>query len=364
MQIALIIYGRLDTLSGGYLYDRQLVHHLQAAGDTVSIISLPWSRYGRHLLHNASPSLFRRLRRARFDLLLQDELNHPSLFALNRLLQGQISYPIVSIVHHLRSSEHHPARQLRLYGLLERAYLRSVDGYIFNSRTTKTAVETLAAVPKPSIVAFPAADHLHANLPPPHRERDKGPLRLLFVGNVIPRKGLHVLLAALTQLPPASWRLAVVGDAQSDPTYTRRLRHQIAAAAMQQDITWHGRVSDHDLARQFLQNDLLVVPSTYEGFGIVYLEALSFGLPVIATTAGAARELITDGENGFLVAPEDVAALASCLRRLQLDRALLASMSVAALARYAAAPTWAESMADAREFLLRIAAHGPQMCYP
>jgi hypothetical protein len=108
MKIGLIIYGRLQTLSGGYLYDRQLVEHLEAAGDEVEIISLPWEGYGRSLLHNVWFALAEQLRLAEFDLLLQDELNHPSLFWLNRRLRGHISYPIVSIVHHLRSSEAAP----------------------------------------------------------------------------------------------------------------------------------------------------------------------------------------------------------------------------------------------------------------
>lgn len=52
MHVALI-YGSLDTLSGGYLYDRKLVEHLRARGDVVDVISLPWRNYGRHLLDNA-----------------------------------------------------------------------------------------------------------------------------------------------------------------------------------------------------------------------------------------------------------------------------------------------------------------------
>ena len=134
MKIGLIIYGRLQTLSGGYLYDRQLVNHLEEAGETVEIISLPWEGYGRHLLHNFWFALREQLRMAEFDLLLQDELNHPSLFWLNRRLRGEVNYPIVSIVHHLRSSEARPRWQNWFYRLVEQQYLASVDGFIFNSQ--------------------------------------------------------------------------------------------------------------------------------------------------------------------------------------------------------------------------------------
>lgn len=359
MHVGLVIYGRLDTLSGGYLYDRQLVAHLRAAGDTVTIISVPWTHYGRHLLHNWSPDLRRRLTNGDFDVLLQDELNHPSLFALNQRLQGAVSYPLVAIVHHLRGSERHPAWQVPLYRQVERAYLRSVHGFIFNSETTKTAVTELTGQTKPHVVAYPAANHQEGawnNERRPVEAPPAGPLRLLFVGNIIPRKGLHGLLAALALLPADSWQLAIVGDAQVDAAYAGRMRQAVMSRGLERYVDWYGRLSDEALAQQFAAHDLLVVPSSYEGFGIVYLEAMAYGLPVIATTAGAARETVIDGANGFLVPPDDVGALAERLRLLHDDRARLRSMSNAARESYRAAPTWAESMSSAREFLLRISA--------
>jgi hypothetical protein len=84
MHVGIIIYGSLETLTGGYLYDRKLVDYLKARGDRVEVIALPWRNYFRHLTDNASRSLRRRLLEAKFDLLIQDELNHPSLFLLNR----------------------------------------------------------------------------------------------------------------------------------------------------------------------------------------------------------------------------------------------------------------------------------------
>ena len=70
VHIGLIIYGSLDTLTGGYLYDRLLVEHLRRQGDQVDIISLPWRTYGRHLGDNFSRKLYGRLCHASFDALL------------------------------------------------------------------------------------------------------------------------------------------------------------------------------------------------------------------------------------------------------------------------------------------------------
>jgi glycosyltransferase involved in cell wall biosynthesis len=95
----------------------------------------------------------------------------------------------------------------------------------------------------------------------------------------------------------------------------------------------------------------MAVPSSYEGFGIVYLEGMHFGLPAIAGTAGAAKELVHHGHNGFLVPPGDAAALSRRISLLMEDRELLKRLSLAAQRSAAAHPTWNESAARGRAFL-------------
>jgi hypothetical protein len=188
MHIGLLIYSSLDTISGGYLYDRQLVQCLRAAGHTVEIISLPWRNYGRHLTDNLSATFWARLCHAPFDLLLQDELNHPSLAWLNPRLRQVVRYPLVSVVHHLRCSETHSRTLLPLYRWVEQCYLNSVDGFIYNSQTTCTTVHAFLRENKPYVIAYPAADHrqppntaaIMANLT--ERLDAQGPRQLLFVG--------------------------------------------------------------------------------------------------------------------------------------------------------------------------------------
>ena len=369
MRIGLLIYGSLDTLSGGYLYDRKLVEHLRQAGDSVEIVSLPWRSYPAHLADNFSLRLYRRLRELSVDILLQDELNHPSLALVNRRLRRlRPRYPLISIVHHLRSSEQHPRRLLPLYRAVERCYLRTVDGFIFNSRTTRQAVAELRGeseeergeredlIPLRGVIAYPAADHL----PVPDegaaqrlisaRQSDAGPLRILFVGNLIPRKGLHHLIAALSRLPPAEWRLDVVGDDGVDSAYAAALRRQIGAAGLEDNIRLHGRVSDSELAQQYSAAHLLAVLS-YEGFGIVYLEAMAFGLPVLASVDGGGGEIVSSGVNGFLVEPTDADGIAAHLSALAGDRERLAALGRNARQRFDSHPRWADSAAAIREFL-------------
>jgi len=354
MKIGLIIYGSLETISGGYLYDRKLVDYLRACGDEVEIISQPWSAYGWHLGHNFSREMLTRLRDAPFDVLFQDELNHPSLTWLNGRLRPHIAYPIISIVHHLRSSEAHPRGLMPLYQQVERHYLRSVDGFVFNSQTTKQVVEEMVSDEKPCVVATPAGDRFQPEISADEivaRCQQSGPLRLLFVGNVMARKGLHDLVGALAQLPTSDWQLDVVGETAVDPAYTQRIQTQIEDANLSERITLHGAVADTELARYYRQCHLLAVPSQYEGFGIVYLEGMSFGLPAIGTTAGAAGEIIQDGENGFLIGEGETAVLSQRIHHLHQNRDELTRLSLNARQSFLTWPTWDDSMAKIHAFL-------------
>jgi glycosyltransferase involved in cell wall biosynthesis len=360
MRVGLLIYGSLETLSGGYLYDHRLVERLLRQGDTVEIVSLPWRNYAAHLGDNLSAALQTRLERLNCDLLLQDELNHPSLFLLNqRLRRRPARPPVYAIVHHLRVSEQRPAWHNRLLGLVERRYLQSVDGFIFNSEVTRQSVYMLAPETdhRPYVIARPAGDRFAVYGAPLDVARvraravDPGPLRVVFVGNLIARKGLHTLLDALARLPRAAWTLQVVGDPHMDSTYARLVRDQSRQLGLDDHIEWCGRLDQAPLAEILRQAHVLAVPSSYEGFGIVYLEGMSFGLPAIAGTGGGASEIVEHAHNGYLVMPGDACTLAQDLARLAADRDLLAEISQAALETFLSHPTWDDCTGRIRDFL-------------
>ena len=346
MKIGLVIYGSLDTLSGGYLYDRKLVEYLQAQGDTVEIVSLPWRNYAAHLVDN-----FRFRLPLNVDILIQDELNHPSLIFANR---GKHPYPIVSLVHHLRCSELRSMWQNMFYRQIEKNYLRSVDSFIFNSKTTKNVVDELIGGERPSIIAYPPTDRFGAPLSEKEIiERAKSDrLRVLFLGNVIYRKGLHILLEAVKGLT-SKISLDIVGGLDSEPAYVRQIQEIIMANALSSFVFLYGSLDQEPLVEKLRQAHILVVPSSYEGFGIVYLEGMSFGLPAIGTTAGAAGEIISDGVDGFLIPPGDPDLLANRLKFLNEKRDVLLQMSLAARSRYLRQPKWEETASNIREFLVK-----------
>lgn len=389
MRIGLVIYGSLDTLSGGYLYDRKLVEYLRAQGDAVEVISLPWRNYAAHLTDNlrfrlplspviaskrwsSRPSEFRgRIATKRatlapgasageqspdnenFDILIQDELNHPSLLSANRQPHP---YPIISLVHHLRCSEPRPEWQNVFYRAVEKKYLESVDGFIFNSQTTKEVVNGLMGNRKPSIVAYPPTDRFGDAISE-HEiiERAKRPeLRILFLGNVIERKGLHTLLDALAgQNGIFPCRLDVVGSLSAEPAYAKAMQERVAVGGLSPIVRFHGALDKEPLIEKLKAAHVLVVPSSYEGFGIAYLEGMGFGLPAVGMRAGAAGEVIADGVDGFLVSPGDARELADRLRVLAEKREVLVRMSLAARERYLRQPRWEQTASRIREFLLK-----------
>jgi glycosyltransferase involved in cell wall biosynthesis len=152
--------------------------------------------------------------------------------------------------------------------------------------------------------------------------------------------------------------LTIVGRA-TDRRFRARVEDEFDAAGCADRVTFTGRLPDPDLARVFRAGHVLAMPSRHEGFGIAYLEGMSFGLPAVATTAGGATEVVTDGENGVVVDPDDPGAVADALSSLATDRDRLARLGRAARRQYEAHPDWSETAERVRSFLNGVAEARP-----
>jgi glycosyltransferase involved in cell wall biosynthesis len=354
MRIGLVIYGSLRNLSGGYLYDRKLVDYLKNSGDRVEIFSLPWRAYTRCFADNLCRSLLKRLVHAKLDILLQDELNHPSLFLLNCRLKSLASYPIISIVHHLRCRESRFPIMQAFYRFVEKRYLRSVDGFVFNSHSTKRSVEKLIGKVPHSVTAFPGGDRLGSidqKQAIVGRLLQKGPLRLIFVGNLIPRKGIDRLISALAMIKDEAWELSVAGSLNFDRGYAAAIKKRIARLSLEHKITLLGPLSDTGLKDLLKQSHVMAMPFAFEGFGIIYLEAMAYGIPAFAGSTGGAKEIVRHNETGYLFDSGDFKSLTFRLQEMIHDRHKLLSLSLAARRHYDTFPTWKQSAAKIRNFL-------------
>ncbi|GAB4524226.1 MAG: glycosyltransferase family 4 protein [Anaerolineales bacterium] len=157
--------------------------------------------------------------------------------------------------------------------------------------------------------------------------RQKSPsavLRVGYIGQIAPHKGVHTLLEAVRALPDAPLEVHLYGDATPFPAYTRRLK---ALSANDRRIHWEGVFERQAIGAVHKGLDVLVVPSTwYENSPNTILEAFAYGTPVLASDLGGMAELVREGENGLRFPPGDSAALAGLLARLVEDRALLAGL--------------------------------------
>jgi starch synthase len=131
--------------------------------------------------------------------------------------------------------------------------------------------------------------------------RRVGPLKVLFVGGIGQRKGIKYLLEAVRQLDSAQIELSLLGPA---PAYDRPLK------AFSKWHTYLGRTDQAGVVRQMQKADVLVLPSVFEGFGLVIIEAMATGLPVITSTHSCGPEVIREAVDGFVLAPDDVTGLA------------------------------------------------------
>lgn len=358
MRIGLIVYGSLDILTGGNLYDRTVVDGLARLGHEVEVIELPSVAYHRRLWHNFQSGLCRRLLAKNLDILIEDELCHPSLILINRRLRRQAHRPLlITLVHHTMSDEPRNRWQNMLLAVIERSFLSSVDGFILNSATTREKVAALAPHNLPQVIAYPAGDRLGpapANHDIQRRAQRAGPLQLLFLGNVIPRKGLRPLLQALAGLDRDLWQLFVVGELDFAPAYSRQIHELVEKLDLSPSVRFLGLLQDDALRDVFASSHIFCMPYAYEGFGIALLEAMAFGLPAIGCRSGAAGETIDHGINGYLLAADDILGLAPLLSRLHGDRQLLFHLALAAKNTYQNHPAWQDSIMAIDAFLQQI----------
>jgi glycosyltransferase involved in cell wall biosynthesis len=357
MRLGFVITGSLDLVSGGFLYDRMLIQALRARGVEVDLVELPWDGFGRALVENFRPWPVAD-DDAAVDVVVQDELCHPAVFARNRRWRGR-GVPVVGLVHNLANPP--GVRGPRLRAAIERRYLSELDAVIAVCDATLADVRAVAGPPRASVVAragrvepAPAIDVATVE----RRSQEGGPLRLLVSGTVMRHKGLLRLVEALAALPAGSFTLDVAGSVDAEPAYVAAVERAALRRGLAGRLRLHGELRGDPLWELYRRSQVLVLPSDREAYSLACLEAMAFGLPVLVTDRGGMAELVTPGEDGFLLSPDDAAAWAATVQRLAADRRELAALSRAALTRHARHGTWADTAAVVEGFLRGLAANG------
>jgi glycosyltransferase involved in cell wall biosynthesis len=333
LRASFAIPGDLGTLTGGYHYARRLIAAAPAAGLSLEPLALPDGF--PFPSEDATVEALERLEAAPPDRpLLVDGLAFGALPAAGL---ARVRAPLAALLHHPLALEAGltPAQRTALE-TSERAALALARLVVTTSRATaETAIALFGLDPARMIVAPPGLDRGSV------AALSGEPPMILCVGSLTPRKAQHVLVDALARIADRPWRAALVGLADRDPAYAAAVDDAIAAAGLGDRVARHGGLERAALDELYAGADLFCLPSLYEGYGMVYAEAMASGLPVVAARHAASEEVV--GDAGLLVPPGDVGALADALAALLDAPDARRRLGAKGRARAEAFPRWEET---------------------
>ena len=341
IEAAFAVPGDLETVTGGYLYEKRLLHGLRDAGTPTELIrlggSFPDPTPDDHAQAAAALAAVPPDRPLIVDGFVFGSLS-PGAFAA-------ITAPAVGMVHHpLALEEGLTAERRRYLFETERANLRRADAVLVPSpHTRRMLVSEYGADPERITVARPGTDR------PTGVRAPSDPPLVLSVGIQHPRKGHDVLLRALARVTDAPWRAVIVGSAW-DPAHAAELARLRGELGLEGRVRLAGAVSDAERDALAREAAVFALATRYEGYGLVFDEALARGLPIVSCRTGAVPDTVP-ADAGLLVPPEDPAAFADALRILLADPARRADMSAATARAGRALPSWHDTALTAQRLL-------------
>jgi glycosyltransferase involved in cell wall biosynthesis len=347
--LALLIPGRLDQPTGGYLFVRKVAEGLRATGRSVNVVALE----GRFpdadaLARDAAASALAAL--ASGSTAVIDGLALPGF--VDCVAREATRLRLLGFIHHPLSLETGlSADASRRYAARESALWRMLRGILCPSRNTAEAVIAAGVAAHRVAVVAPGTDRQSiARKRPQH-----APIELLAVGTVIPRKGHRLLIEALADLRAYDWRLTCIGSMERDRDTAEAVRRLIDAKELVGRVSLLGECTQERLSAAYRAADVFVLPSYHEGYGMVYAEALAHGLPIVATSAGAIPEIVPASAS-LLVSPGDTAAFRAALQRVLAEDDLRERLSTGAVLAAKSLPDWPTAVQRWAEACDRLAA--------
>ncbi len=346
VKVAFVTVGDPQRLTGGYLYHARIFPELRARGyEIVEIIASPAARAAQVASASAFAATFQP---ETYDVVVVDALARavcaPSLDSWRE------RRPLVAMVHELPSVAGNAAEERPAEEPLLRAHR------LIAVSTHGRDILIARGVPRERIqIVSPGRDRIRAILTPGSssaassitREGDQHststglPVRALCVAQWIPRKGISTLVQAWGMRARPGALLELVGEYDADPEYAAQVQQAIAQAHPDAPIGIRGAISDADLDQAYRAAAFFVLPTRYEGYGMAFAEALSYGLPVIACQVGPLPELV--GQAALFVAPDSPTLLDQALTQMLAQPALRSRLALAARAQAVRLPTWEDT---------------------
>jgi glycosyltransferase involved in cell wall biosynthesis len=343
---AFAIPGDITTLTGGYIYERRLLEGLRELGRDVLHIELGPSfadptpadmAHAVETLAAMDPS-----RALILDGLVYGSIDTDGL--------ARVRSPIVAMIHHPLA--------------LESGLSADRRAHLFRTERANLALAAHVLVPSPHTAAILARDYgvdpRRITIAGPGTDPPLGPPApvdpplILSVGIQHPRKGHDVLLKALARIPDLDWQAVIVG-APYDPHHAADLARLHADLGLRDRVTFTGRIGAEELDRLYRQASLFALATRYEGYGIVFDEALAHGLPIVSCRTGAVPDTVP-AEAGLLVPTDDADAFAVALETLLTDASQCAALAQASARAGSALPSWLDTARIAGAVIDRLGA--------
>jgi glycosyltransferase involved in cell wall biosynthesis len=305
----------LEASTGGLVWLDQFAKYARTVNPATTILDVmklkPWIRKNRliNILYYFV-WLFRKNNAFIFvDHNLHMRLSLPLLICT---WLKQNSYAVITfhLLHNLR--EHPVGKKLEYWS--ERLILRHASKVIVCSDKTRLDVEHMGVAGDKIQVIHPTG--LYKNEKLPVRSDQK---RILFVGNIEPRKGLSVLIEALGMLKGIEFTLDIVGGHFKQEGHYNYLKNSVKNLGITDRVVFHGKVESDAMKDFYRKANIFAFPSLHEGYGMVLLEAMSFGLPIIASNIAPITEILKSPDNGYLFSVANARALAVYLKELLED---------------------------------------------
>ena len=334
---AFAVPGDLDTPTGGYAYDKRIIAELRALGWEIDVIDLGSAFPDPDRATRAS-ALAKLQAAADGQAIVIDGLAFGVMAEEAAKLRE--TNPLVALVHHPLALETGlDAAAAAALRASERAALACTQAVIVTSAPTADILrrDYGVAVERVAVIR-PGVDR------PAHAGRSEGAgaaVNLLAVGSITPRKGYDILIEVLGSLKDLRWQLTIAGDTTRSAAAFARLQADIARLKLQDRIVVTGALDQARLGMLYANADVFVLASLFEGYGMVFGEAVAHGLPIVATAVGAAQEIVPP-DAGLLVAPGDASALRDALRRVIVEPDARNTMAQAAREASARLPQWQE----------------------
>ncbi len=366
LRVCLVSYEFPPYQGGEGSYTRDLMNSLKRQGVGVTLVSPDWSKqYSKDhdksvesIIHvnpimlpglKTTSFMIRANRKVRELVKDFDIVHYTNDYCGFSLSRAQLGTPVFATIHHTHALEFASTAEFakqkkgffsslrysisqKALARLERSTLEKADIVVAVSGfTAKNAIDLYPSLKERMRVVLNSVDERRFS---PQADGSSFRSRLglgqeptvLYVGRFARSKGVEYLVeafqAVVKKIPDA--KLVLVGSGTTETE--KSLETLVHDLGLSSSIIRAGKVGDEDLPRVYASSDVLVLPSLVEGFGLVLLEAMSVGKPVISTSVGPTPELISDSEEGILVPRGDSNALATAILTVLEDKSLAKKM--------------------------------------